>query len=147
MSETTLNAAAKALLGTPVIANLATVAPDGSPHVTPVWVDTDGDDVVINTAEGRAKTRNLRASAKVAVSVVDPGDPYRVVALQGTVAEITTDGAEAHIDALARKYLGVDTYPMRQPGEERVKVRIRPHRVLMQPAPASEATTQEGSDE
>jgi len=138
VSDEKLNPAAKALLGEPVIANLATIAGDGSPHVTPVWVDVDGDDVVINTAEGRAKTRHLRRSAKVAVSVVDPEDPYRVVALQGVVADITTEDAEAHIDRLARKYLGVDSYPMRQPGEERVKVRIRPRRVLMQPAPAEE---------
>jgi PPOX class probable F420-dependent enzyme len=129
-----LNPAAKALLEEPVIANLATVGGDGSPHLTPVWVDVDGDDVVINTVEGRAKTRNLRRSATVAVSVVDPADPFRVVALQGSVADISTEDADAHIDRLARKYLGVDSYPMRQPGEERVKVRIRPERVLMQPA-------------
>jgi PPOX class probable F420-dependent enzyme len=140
VSDANLNRAARALLEEPVIANLATVAGDGSPHVTPVWVDVDGDDVVINTVEGRAKTRHLRRSAKVAVSVVDPKDPFRVVALQGVVADITTDDAEAHIDRLAREYLGVDTYPMRQPGEERVKVRIRPERVLMQPA----ADTAEG---
>jgi len=135
VGDVTLNPAARALLDEPVIANLATVAGDGSPHVTPVWVDVEGDDVVVNTAEGRAKTRNLRRSAKVAVSVVDPQDPYRVVALQGVVSDITTDDADDHIDRLARKYLGVDTYPMRQPGEQRVKVLIRPERVLMQPAP------------
>lgn len=134
MSDVKLNPAARALLDEPVLAHLATVGGDGSPHVTPVWVDVEGDDVVINTAHGRAKTRNLRRLAKVAVSVVDPQDPYRVVALQGAVADITTDDADAHIDRLARKYLGVDTYPMRQPGEQRVKVRIRPERVLMQPA-------------
>ena len=138
MSDAKLNQDAKALLGEPVIANLATVAGDGSPHVTPVWVDVEGDDLVINTAEGRAKTRHLRRSAKVAVSVVDPEDPFRVVALQGSVADITTEDAEAHIDRLAREYLGVDSYPMRQPGEERVKVRMRPERVLMQPAPAED---------
>lgn len=134
MNGAKLNPAAKALLEEPVIANLATVGGDGSPHLTPVWVDVDGDDVVINTVEGRAKTRNLRRSATVAVSVVDPADPFRVVALQGSVADISTEDADAHIDRLARKYLGVDSYPMRQPGEERVKVRIRPERVLMQPA-------------
>lgn len=137
MSDATLNPAARALLDEPVIANLATVGKNGSPHVTPVWVDLEGDDVVVNTAEGRAKTRNLRRSAEVAVSVVDPKDPFRVVALQGRVADITTDDAEAHIDRLAQKYLGVDTYPMRQPGEQRVKIHIRPHRILMQPAPDS----------
>lgn len=133
MSEATLNAAAKALLEQPVIANLATIDPDGRPHVTPVWVDLDGDDLVVNTVEGRAKTRNLRGSAAVAISVVDAADPYRVVSLQGVVADMTTEGADAHIDRLAQKYLGVDSYPMRQPGEQRVKVRIRPERVLMQP--------------
>jgi len=138
MSDMNLNTAARALLAQPVLAHLATVGPDGSPHVTPVWVDVEGDDVVINTADGRAKTRNLRGSAKVAVSVVDPQDPFRVVALQGVVADVTTDDAEAHIDRLAQKYLGVDTYPMRQPGEQRVKVRIRPERVLMQPASDTE---------
>ena len=134
MSEPKLNAAAKGLLEEPVLAHLATVDADGRPHVTPVWVDVEGDDVVVNTVEGRAKTRNLRQSAQVAISVVDPDDPYRVVSFQGVVADITTDGADAHIDRLARKYLGVDSYPMRQPGEQRVKVRIRTDRVLMQPA-------------
>jgi len=129
VSEPTLSPAAAALLREPVLANLATVAPDGSPNVTPVWVDVDGDDVVTNTAQGRVKARNLARSAKVAVSVVHPTDPYRVVAFQGTVADITIDGADDHIDQLARKYLGVDTYPC-APGE----VRIRPERVLMQPA-------------
>lgn len=138
MTDMKLNPAAMALLNEPVIANVATVDGDGRPHLTPVWVDVDGEDVVINTAEGRAKTRNLRRSAKVAVSVVDPKDPYRVVALQGSVADITTDDADAHIDRLAHKYLGVDTYPMRQPGEKRIKIRIRPERILMQPAPADE---------
>lgn len=137
MNETSLNGEAKALLDEPVIANLATIDAAGRPHVTPVWVDTDGGDIVINTAEGRAKTRNLRRAALVAVSVVDSQDPFRVVAVQGSVVEVTTDGADEHIDRLARKYLGVDSYPMRQPGEQRIKVRIRPDRVLMQPAPVS----------
>lgn len=142
MRDVKLNPAATALLNEAVLANLATVDGDGSPHVTPVWVDVDGDDVVINTAEGRAKTRNLRRSAKVAVSVVDPKDPYRVVALQGRVIDITTEDADAHIDRLARKYLGVDTYPMRQPGEQRVKIRIRPERMLMQPVSDEPAEAQ-----
>jgi len=134
VSERTLNEAAKVMLAEPVIANLATVGADGTPHVTPVWVDVDGGDVVINTAEGRAKVRNLRRSPRVAVSVVDPQNPYRVLALQGTVIDITDQNADSHIDRLAAKYLGVDTYPMRQPGEQRLKITIRPDRVLMQPA-------------
>lgn len=138
MSERTLSEAAKALLAEPLIANLATVGADGTPHLTPVWVDIDTGHVVINTAAGRAKIRNLRRSPKVAVSVVDPQNSYRVLALQGTVTDITdTDiGADAHIDRLARKYLGVDTYPMRQPGEQRLKITIRPDRILMQPVDA-----------
>lgn len=134
MSEATFTEAAKVLLGEAVIANLATIDAGGVPHVTPVWVDVDGDDVVINTAEGRTKVHNMRRSAKVAVSVVDPQDPFRVLALQGTVTDITDHDADAHIDRLARKYLGVDTYPMRQPGEQRLKITIRPDRILMQPA-------------
>lgn len=134
MSEQVLNEAAKVLLAEPVIANLATVDASGAPHVTPVWVDVEGDDVVVNTAEGRAKVHNVRRSAKVAVSIVDSQNPFRVLALQGTVTDITGQDADDHIDRLARKYLGVDTYPMRQPGEERLKVTIRPDRVLMQPA-------------
>jgi len=134
VSERTLNEAAKVLLAEPVMANLATVGADGTPHVTPVWVDVEGGDVVVNTAEGRAKVRNLRRSARVAVSVVDPQDPFRVLALQGTVIDITDQDADAHIDRLAVEYLGVEVYPMRQPGEQRLKITIRPDRVLMQPA-------------
>jgi PPOX class probable F420-dependent enzyme len=134
VSEPAVNAAAKALLDEPVIANLATVGRDGTPHLTPVWVDRVGNDIVINTAEGRTTVSNLKRQAKVAVSVVDPKDPYRVLALQGTVTAITDHDADAHIDRLAHKYLGVDTYPMRQPGERRLKITIRPDRVLMQPA-------------
>lgn len=134
MTDTTLTSAARALLAEPVLAHLATSSPDGTPHVTPVWIDLDGDDVVINTVEGRAKARHVRANPKVGLSVADPADPYRVVAFQGTVVDITDEGAREHIDQLARKYLGVDEYPMHQPGDVRLKVRIRPDRVLMQPS-------------
>lgn len=134
MSEQALNEAAMVLLAEPVIANLATVDAGGTPHVTPVWVDVEGGNVVINTAEGRAKVHHMRRSPQVGVSVVDPQNPFRALALQGTVTDITDHDADDHIDRLARKYLGVDTYPMRQPGEGRVKVTIRPDRILMQPA-------------
>lgn len=134
MRREMLDEAGTALLAEPVIATLATVAADGTPHLTPVWVDVDGGDIVVNTAEGRAKLANLRRSPSVAVCVVDPHDPYRVLAIQGHVVEISEQDADAHIDRLASKYLGVDTYPMRRPGERRLKVRIRPDRILMQPA-------------
>jgi PPOX class probable F420-dependent enzyme len=140
-----LSPAAKALLNQPVFAHLATLDERGRPHVTPMWVDVDGDHVVFNTAEGRKKARNLARSSQVAVSVVDPAEPYqRMVAFQGTVVEITRDDAEDHIDRLAKKYLGLDTYPLRQPGEVRVKVIVRPDRVLMQPAEPAQPSGRDG---
>ncbi|HXW36006.1 MAG TPA: PPOX class F420-dependent oxidoreductase [Acidimicrobiales bacterium] len=128
------NKGAIALIERPVLGNLATVGSDGHPHVTPVWIDHDGDDVIFNTAEGRVKAKDVHRNPKVAMSIVAPEDPYLVVAFQGTVVDITTDGADAHIDALAKKYLGLDEYPLRTDGEVRIKVRIRPDRVVTQPA-------------
>jgi PPOX class probable F420-dependent enzyme len=127
-----LTESAKELLREPVLAHIASIDSKGRPNLSPVWIDVDGDDVVFNTAEGRVKSRNLHANPNVAVSVVDPHDPYRVIALRGTVVEMTHDGADEHIDVLANKYLGTD-YPNRREGEQRVKVRIRPERVAMQP--------------
>lgn len=134
MSQKTLTRASKALLARPVFANIATVQDDGTPHLTPVWIDIDGDNIVINTADGRAKARNMRTSSKVAISVLDPDNPYQAISLQGTVTEITEDGADAHVDFLAKKYLGVDSYPMRQPDEHRLKITIHPDKILMQPS-------------
>ncbi len=128
----TLSDKAQALLDRPVIAHLATVSADGSPQLTPVWIETDGTDLLVNTAAGRAKAHNIAHDSRVAVSVVDPEDPYNVVVVKGTVVEVTEEGADEHIDRLAHKYLGVDEYPMRRPGEVRLKVRIRPDRILMQ---------------
>lgn len=123
---------ARQLVARPVLATLATVAPDGGPQVTPLWIEVDGDDLLVNTARGRAKARNMERDQRVAVSVVDPADPYNVVMVRGSVVEVTTDGADAHINHLAKKYLGVDEYPMRQPGEVRLKIRIRTDRIPMQ---------------
>jgi PPOX class probable F420-dependent enzyme len=92
-------------------AHLATVMPDGTPQVTPVWVDhEDGEYVLVNTARGRRKEKNIRREPKVGVSVLDPDDPYRYVSVRGT-AELTEEGAVEHIDELARRYMGVDEYP------------------------------------
>jgi PPOX class probable F420-dependent enzyme len=110
-------------------AHLATVGADGRPQVTPVWVDLDGGVIRVNTARGRVKDRNLRREPRVALSVQDPDNPYRYVQVRGRVSEMTEQGADAHIDALARKYLGQDRYPYRQPGEVRVMVKIVPERV------------------
>ena len=131
-----LSAGAIELIEEPVLGNLSTVDSHGRPQVTPVWIDHEGHDVVINTAQGRVKARNMEHRPAVAMSIVDPRDPYHVVVFRGTVTEITTDGADEHIDRLAKKYLGKDSYPFRRPNEVRVKVRIRPDRILAQPAAA-----------
>jgi PPOX class probable F420-dependent enzyme len=110
-------------------ANVATVMPDGQPQVTPVWVDAEGNRIVINSAKGRRKDRNMRRDAHVAVSIMDPDDPYRHLAVRGKVVEVTEQGADAHIDALAKKYLGLDRYPNRKPGEVRVIYKIEPEHV------------------
>jgi PPOX class probable F420-dependent enzyme len=128
---TTLTNKAKALIDRPLIASVATVDAEGRPQLTPVWIDRDGDDLVFNTARGRAKVTNLERNPHVAVSVVDPDDPYNVVVVRGEV-EGTEEGADAQIDALAKKYLGLDSYPLRQPGEVRVTYRVKSGNVVMQ---------------
>ena len=119
----------KDLFGKVAYANLATVMPDGSPQVTPVWFDYDGDCLRINSAKGRVKDKNMRRNKKVAVSIQDPDNAYRYLAVRGNVEEITEEGADAHIDSLAKKYLGKDKYPFRGPGEVRVIYKIRPEKV------------------
>jgi PPOX class probable F420-dependent enzyme len=110
-------------------AHLGTLMPDGAPQVTPVWCDYDGSYIRINTAKGRVKDKNMRRNKKVALSIVDPENPYRHLAVRGEVAEITEKGADAHIDSLAKKYLGKDKYPYRRPGEVRVLYKIRPEKI------------------
>ena len=110
-------------------AHLATVNADGTPQVTPVWVDFDGTHVRFNSAKGRLKDRNLRRNPRVALAVMDPDNPYRYLRVSGRVVEITEQGADQHIDALAKKYLGKDKYPYRQPGEVRVMYKILPEKV------------------
>ncbi|MCH7642984.1 MAG: PPOX class F420-dependent oxidoreductase [Chloroflexi bacterium] len=118
------------LLREPHIAQLVTLMPDGSPQISPVWVDTDGTDILINTALGRLKSNNMAKDARVAVSVYDPENSYtRVVNVRGRVTSISEEGADAHIDSLAKKYMGVDSYPNRSPDETRVIVRISPERI------------------
>lgn len=124
---------ARAIFDKTVLAHVASLDAEGAPNVTPVWVELDGDDIIINTALGRAKARNLATDPRVAISLTDPDDPYVVVAVRGTVVGFTTDGADEGIDRLAKKYLGVDTYPYRREGEVRVTVRIRPDRIAQQP--------------
>ena len=117
------------LLEKPAFGNLGTLMKDGSPQVTPVWVDFDGTNVIINTARGRVKARNLAREPRVALSIADPDNPYRYLGIQGRVVEMTETGGDAHIDKMAKKYLGKDTYPFRTPGEKRVIVKIAPEKV------------------
>ena len=105
---------------------LATLMPNGAPQVTPVWVDYDGTHVIFNSARGRQKDRNVRRDPRVAVTVVDPDNPYRYLEVRGRVAEITEQGADAHIDRLAKKYLGMDKYPYRKSDEVRVMYKVKP---------------------
>jgi PPOX class probable F420-dependent enzyme len=119
----------KDILQKKAFANLATVSTDGTPQVTPVWVDWDGTYIRFNTAKGRVKDKNLRRNPAVALSILDPDNPYRYLQVRGRVADITESGADAHIDSLAKKYLGQDKYPYRKPGEVRVIYKIAPDRV------------------
>ena len=107
-------------------ASLATVMPDGSPQVTPVWFDYTGDAVRVNTAKGRVKARNMKVGAPVALAIMDPDEPYRYIQIRGRVRRVTESGADAHIDSLAKKYLAKDKYPWRRPGETRVTFEIEP---------------------
>jgi len=109
-------------------ANLATVMPDGTPQVTPVWVDFDGNHVLVNSARGRQKDKNMERNPSVSLSIMDPDNPYRYLEVRGRVAEITEEGAEDHIDKMAKKYIGQDKYPWRRPGEVRVLYKIKPER-------------------
>lgn len=110
-------------------AHLATLNADGSPQVTPVWFHYDGQHIVFNTALGRLKDRNLRRDPRVALSIQDPDNAYRYIQIRGRVVDVTEEGADASIDSLAHKYLGVDKYPYGQPGEKRVIFRIEPEKV------------------
>jgi PPOX class probable F420-dependent enzyme len=112
----------------PYVGVVTTLRDDGTPHSTVVWVDVDGGKVSFNTAAGRAKPKHLEHNPHVALTVVDPEDPYKWVAVSGK-AQMTEAGADAQIDKLAKKYLGNDEYPWRKPEETRLKVVIEPDHV------------------
>lgn len=107
-------------------AHLATLMPDGQPQVTPVWLDFDGNHIRINSARGRVKDRNMRRDPRVTLTLQDPDYPYRYLEVRGRVIDIAEDGADAHIDSLAKKSLGVDTYPNRRPGQSSVIYTVEP---------------------
>jgi PPOX class probable F420-dependent enzyme len=114
------------LLTDPNIAVVATIRPDGTPQVTPTWVDWDGEHVLVNTAEGRAKADNLHRDPRVSVFVLDPGNPYNWVSITGPV-ELTNEGAEEHINKLSHKYNGTDYPNPKEP--QRVLAKVTPEKV------------------
>ena len=127
---TQLTKKARQRLSDPNLGFLATIMDDGSPQVSPVWVDVDGDQILVNTAKGRRKERNLRRDPRVAISVADNDDPYDKVDIRGRVVDWVGGGeANAHIDRLALKYLGEEKYPWRKPGEERLIMKIKPEKI------------------
>ena len=119
----------KDILQKKAFAFLATLMPDGTPQVTPVWFDVAGGKIRVNSARGRIKDKNIRNNPSVALSISDPDNPYRHISIRGRVTSITEQGADAHIDSLAKKYLGQDKYPYRQAGEVRVIYKVTPDRV------------------
>ena len=112
------------LLQKKAFAQLATLMPDGSPHVAPVWFEFDGQNIVINTAKGRVKDKNMRRDPRVGLDILDPDNPYRHLSIRGRVVDVTEQGADAHIDKLTKKYIGQDKYPWGQPGEVRVIYKV-----------------------
>jgi PPOX class probable F420-dependent enzyme len=117
------------ILDKKTLVHLATTGKDGGPQVSPVWIDREGDTIIVNSAKGRVKDRNMRSHDKVALSATDPDNPYRALMIQGRVVKITEEGADAHIDKMAKKYLGKDEYPFRSASEVRVKYFIEPTKV------------------
>ncbi|MDA2934696.1 PPOX class F420-dependent oxidoreductase [Acidobacteria bacterium AH-259-D05] len=109
-----------------VFAHLATLMPDGRPQVTPVWCEFDGTHVLVNSAQGRQKDRNMRRDPRVSLSIADPDNPYRYLEVRGEVVEVQEDTALEHINKLAKKYLDLDEYPHLQPGEVRIRYKIQP---------------------
>jgi PPOX class probable F420-dependent enzyme len=118
----------KDLFQKPAFGSFTTLMPDGSPQTTPVWVDFQDGKVIVNTALGRQKDKNVRRDPRVAITLMDPENPYRYLEVRGKVEEITQDGAAQHIDKMAKKYLGKDKYPFAQPGEQRVLLKVTPEK-------------------
>ena len=132
MSNTAITKEVEQLLSGKNFASFATLMKDGSPHVVPTWVDYDGDMILINTAAGRIKEKNVKSDKRVALSVYDSSNPYNMVTIRGKVIEIIEQDADSHIDKLAKKYLGLDSYPFRNPDEKRIILKITPERVFHQ---------------
>ena len=118
----------KKLFDAKSFAHVATINPDGSPQVTPVWVELDGEHIVFNSEKKRKKVQNLERDPRVSISITDPENPYHYVEVRGRVVEMTTDGAMEGIDRLALKYMGKDKYPFHKDGDVRVVIRVAPEK-------------------
>ena len=129
MANTTIPSSLHDLFASKALANLAVITKSGLPMVSPVWVDLDGNNVLINSEAKRVKSQNMDVGSKVALSIVDPGNPFRYIGVQGEVVERRVNGADAHIDKLSQRYTGKSPYPWRQPGDQRVLFVIKPIRV------------------
>ncbi len=127
-----LSEKAKGLLKGKNFANVATIRKDGSPQVSPIWVDFDGTHIILNSEETRAKVKNLKRDPRVAISVFNHDNPYEYVQISGRVVEITTNGGAEGIDKMAQKYLGQEKYPWNKPSDVRVVIRIEPEKVTGQ---------------
>jgi PPOX class probable F420-dependent enzyme len=132
MSAQINNQEIKRLFDCKNFAYLATLMDDGSPQVTPIWVDVEGSVILVNTAEGRVKHKNVSRDPRVAISTVDHANPYEMVTVRGKVVEQTRRGADEHINKMAKKYLGMDKYPFKMPGEQRILLKIQPEKVFHQ---------------
>ena len=130
---------AKELLEGNNFATISTLMPDGSPQSSLIWIDTDGELLIFNTAEGRLKPRNMRRDPRVAITISKADNPYQIAMMQCHVIEITEEGADAHVNEMTKKYLGIDEYPYRAPGEKRLIVRIRPDKVAEVDIPPPDA--------
>jgi len=131
MANTTIPDNFRDLFTKRAFASLATRMPNDEVQVTPVWVDVDNGTVLFNSARGRVKDQNVRRDPRVTLTLMDPENPYRYMEIRGRVVDYTEQGADKHIDRLAKKYLGVDKYPYAKPGEVRVLYRVKPEKVLV----------------
>jgi PPOX class probable F420-dependent enzyme len=129
MADVTIPEKYRDLFNKRAFASLATRMSNGDVQVTPVWVDVDDGNLLFNSARGRVKDKNVRRDPRVTLTLMDPDNPYRYMEIRGRVVDFTEQGADKHIDKLAKKYLGVDKYPYAKPGEVRVLYRVKPEHV------------------
>ena len=135
MSQAQITPEVAALFQGKNFASFATLMNDGSPHVAPTWVDLDGNTILINTAGGRVKEKNIRRDNRIALSIYDQENPYHMVTIRGKVTDLIEEGAHEHIDKMAKKYFGLEKYPLSSPDEQRIILKIKPEKIYHQQPP------------